>query len=183
MTREELQALKAHDRIKYIGKRPLSEVCIDRYSSYARTLPAGVSTKGAIVSYTVIDPYIDGTGGTPQKQLIGEVDIWFWGGGCATSAVPEEWELVEKRGWVEGQTKYKRATSQIPKYLENFKSDLAEKVRLCQDKIKYKLEELPVDRKLKLIMDLTPEQKRWFEVAHMEPKEILDLLEKATDTE
>lgn len=181
MTKQELQELQKHDRIRYIGKRPLEDVFATRQYQHpkgmygpsvevvmkasGKAIPNNIATKGAIISYI-------------NRWSTSVDNIYFWGGLCVSVAVdPAEWELVERRSWVEKETEYKRARSYIPFLIKDFKKKLGIFLAAYKSRADGKLEGLPVDKKLKAVMDLSPEEKMWFSILTSSPEEALKLLE------
>lgn len=187
MTETEILSLEKHDRIRYVGTRPLLEVF--RVLSYADAnlqpsiekdyLPKNI-TKGLVVYSTNKHP----ASTTRRGDKIPEhISISFFNFGQITLHDPAEWELIERRGYVEKETEYKRARAYIPQLIERFRGELAAFLQDFQNRADYKMNSLPVDKKLKLIMELSPEDKKWFGIITSNPKEAIEAMEKAFEEE
>lgn len=193
MTKLEFLALKKHARIKYIGKEDLFKQthgvkCMlgkkvkDTWSwgANAGTMvdgrctndcinqkrPKNFLTKGVVVSWV--------WGDTSSK----DVNLYYYGGSLG-GVDPSDWTLVDARNWVESETEYKRAKSYIPNATVKFKEDLKNYLEMYKHKMEYKVDDLPIDKKLKIIMELSPEDRKWFGIMTTSPEETLKIIEKA----
>lgn len=199
MTREEFVALKDHARIKYTGSRPLDQLFAIRHRTsrggwggsgattikckamggynscddycVTPTMPKTFVKKGIVVSTISEDTWSTG----PEK---GTISLYYYGGSLSP-VDPAEWTLVDARKWVEGETEYKRAKSFIPLAARRFKEETKLFLKRYKSTIEYKLDSLPLDKKLKLIMELSPEDKKWFTILNAEPDDVIAMLENA----
>jgi hypothetical protein len=199
MTKEEFLALKGHARVKYVGTRPVSDIFPTihiegksiAYGGYYGSspkkcvvsggtepcatacvfpkIPKNFLKKGVIVTYTSEDTW---------SAVKGEMSLSFYGGHL-TKIVPAEWELVDARKWVEGETQFKLAKSYIPMVARRFKKETTAFLKRYKRNVEYKLDDLPLEKKLKLIMELPPEDKKWFGIMNTDPDKIIELMEKA----
>lgn len=181
MTKDEFKALKKHARVKYAGATP--DKLFGHDSSCAATklvgaacnygcskMPKSFLTKGVVVSYASEDTW----GGKTK----GDLTMYYYGG-VIHKVVPEEWSLVDARAWVEGETEFKRAKSYIPNAVTRFKDDLKSYLDGYKKRMEYKVDDLPLDKKLKIIMELSPEDKKWFGIMTTSPEDTLKTIEKA----
>jgi hypothetical protein len=202
MTKKEFINLQRHARIRYVGKRPITELLATvhtegRSSGWATgssvekckanggkldckdhcvtpLMPKSFLKKGVIVMSVYEDTY--------YKK--GKITLSFYGGDRNLEEVdPSEWELVDSRKWVEGETEYKRAKSYIPLVARKFKEETKAFLTRYKGQVEYKLDSLPLDKKLKLIMELSPEDKKWFGIMNSSPDEVITLIEKAFENE
>lgn len=180
MTLEELKSLGKHDKVKYVGVRPLSDV----FGGWTYDYTAGYSSKATVwkpaeekhIPKNVRSAVI--VSGTYAGDKQG-VTICFWKGPSVTSAISSEWDLVEKRGWVEKETEYKRAKAYVPFLIKDFKKKLARFLHSYKYRADAKLGTLPVDKKLRAVMELSAEDKMWFSILSSAPEEALAALERS----
>lgn len=196
MTKSEFVQLKQHARIKYIGKRPLTDIFGTEHTEgqrdgwstskirkceakggtlkckeYCRTtkMPKSFLKKGVIVQSAYGSP--------------GEACQLNYYGGYLREVIPAEWELVDERKWVEGETDYKRVKSYIPLVARRFKEETKNFLERYKSSMEYKLDSLPLDKKLKAIMELSPEDKKWFGIMSADPETVIALIEKAFENQ
>ena len=60
-----------------------------------------------------------------------------------------------------------------------FKEETKQFLKSYKGRIEYRLDSLPLDKKLKLIMELSAEDKKWFAILSAEPDDVIAMLEKA----
>lgn len=170
MTKQELLGLKHHDRVRYIGTRPLSEV-FTHENYYDKTqqvsnIPKTVATsKGVILASSPYD----------EK---GTITMYLYNS-HVQKVDPAEWELLERRQWVEPELEYKRAKAYIPNLIEDFQKKLKWFLEDYQGRVDRKLEGIPLDKKMKVIMELSPEDKVWFGVITSAPDEAMKTLKES----
>jgi hypothetical protein len=196
MTKKEFMALRDHARIKYTGSDPES-LYKERHSPkctlgkkvkdtgwgskgkmidgwcdgcYKQKMPGKFKTKGVIVSSI--------WGGDSYSK--GKVSLNYYGG-TLEDIDPSEWSLEDERKWVEKETEFKYTRSGLIRSISDFK------IRLTSLLVDYNeengLDRLPLDKKLKIIMDLDPEQKKWFGIMSTPPDQTLKTIEKAFEGE
>lgn len=203
MTKAEFLALKDHARIKYTGTRPLSELFAIRHrkdssgwgygGSSSRKCKAKGGThdceeicdipqmtksfakKGVVVSSVSEDTWSKGA----ER---GTISLYYYGGNLSPID-PSEWTLVDARKWVEGETEFKMAKSYIKLVARRFKEETKSFLKRYKSSMDYRLDRLPLDKKLKAIMELSPEDKKWFGIMNADPDAVLALIEKAFDDE
>ena len=179
MTKDEFKALGKHARIKYVGLTPAKFF----YHDKGCTLVAGGScnfscqgepksfrSKGVVVSWASEDTW---------SASKGSLTLHYYGGGVIYQIDPAEWLLVDARDWVESETEFKRARSYVPQAINRFKEDLKAYLNSYKKRMEYKIDELPLDKKLKIIMELSPEDKKWFGIMTTSSEDTLKILEKA----
>jgi len=182
MTKDEFKALKKHARVKYVGTTP------ERFFSHGvgctqgtggacnyncQAMPKNFTTKGVVVMYASEDTW-------SSSATKGQLTMYYYGG-VIHKVVPEEWNLVDARAWVEGETEFKRAKSYIPGAVTRFKDDLKTYLNDYKKRVEYKVDDLPLDKKLKIIMELSPEDRKWFGIMTTSPEDTLATIEKAFD--
>jgi hypothetical protein len=177
MDKTDFLGLKKHARIKYIGTRPAEDLfghsmtcTLGKPGGYGcdyncSKMPKKFLTKGVVVSWV----WDDGSG---------KISLWYYGGRI-TGAIPAEWELVDARNWVEAETAYKRAKNSIPILAKGFKEDLKRYLEMYKSQTEHKIDDLPIDKKLKIIMEMPPEDRKWFGIMTMSPEETIKTIEKA----
>lgn len=180
MTKEEFKALKKHARVKYTGLTPekfFSHATIGCMKSKGGACsyncsvqPKSFATKGVVVVWASED-----TWGSTTK---GDLTLHYYGGSIS-KLDPAEWALVDARSWVEGETDFKRAKSYIPQAVTRFKDDLKSYLDGYKRRMEYKVDDLPLDKKLKIIMELSPEDKKWFGIMTTSPEDTIKTIEKA----
>jgi hypothetical protein len=189
MTIDEFKALKAHARIKYIGTRP-AETTFFGHNEECPTIAKKKSALPLNVNYFKSNGCHYACTSIPKTFLsrgiiVSSVSSWsgklalYYYGGIIENAKPIEWELVDARSWVEGEANYKRAKSYIPFTVNKFKEDLKTYLKEYKRRIELKVDDLPIDKKLKVIMELSPEDKKWFGIMSSDPEEAIRAIEKA----
>lgn len=144
-----------HDRIKYIGSAPLS------------SLARNPTQKGIFTVHSIW--------AVPPGD---RANIYFYGKGYIENTKLSDWEVVEKRAWVEKETEYKRAKAYIPFLVKDFKKKLKYFLTSYKTRASWKLEKLPLDKRLKVVMELSPEDKMWFSILTSDADDALASLEK-----
>jgi len=182
MTKDEFKALKKHARVKYVGATPEKFFSHDitctkgkgGYCTYnCMEEPKSFRTKGVVVTYASEDAWGGGT-----KSTLGDLTLHYYGGSIY-KLDPAEWNLVDARAWVVGETEFKRAKSYIPQAVTRFKDDLKSYLDGYKRRLEFKVDDLPLDKKLKIIMELSPEDRKWFGIMTTSPDETLKTIEKA----
>lgn len=170
MTESELLSLEHHDRIKYVGTRSLDKVF--EQTDYSGVLSVGVIPKTVALPKGVI------VSNVWKDNSTSKIGMYFYSA-SVQNVDPVEWELIERRGWVEPELEYKRAKAYIPNLITDFQKKLLWFLRDYQSRAERKLKDIPVDKKLKVIMDLSPEDKVWFGVLTSEPEEAIKILKES----
>lgn len=181
MTREEFLSLGRHDRIKYVGSTELEKVL------GSQVLPKVFLTKGIVVlSTSEYDSNNRGWGkpsGPPKMVLYLTYHCGSSGIRSVESIVPADWILAEKRGHVERDTEYKLARAYVKRTCTDFKRGFRKVLADYKYRIDATLESLPLDKKLKLIMEIDNEYKKWFGIINMDPDEALKAIEQSYEGE
>ncbi len=199
MTRDEFLALKDHARIKYTGTRPVEQIFAvqhytrstagwssakrDKCSTFGGSfqckdyctqprMPKTFQSKGLTVASVSQNTW------SSDPAEAGKISLYYYGG-VLKDIVPEEWVLTDARAWVEGETAFKQAKSYIPRVARLFKEETRTFLSRARRNVEYRLDNLPLDKKLKLIVDLSPEDKVWFTILNTPPDEVMSLIEKA----
>lgn len=178
MTKEEFLSLKRHDRIKYTGARPVTTVLGEKPSKVWLT-------KGVVVQYIYENDEYVGTGNTwMSRKATGKKILYLsYFGGSVTNVDPSEWTISERRGHVERDTEYKYARAYVKRTCMDFKHGLRRLMSKYKSRMDSRLDCLPLDKKLKLIMEVDNEYKKWFGIINMDPDEALKAIEKAYEGE
>ena len=176
MTEQEFRDLQRHDRIKYIGKtRPLKEQ--HRWSVPGNKIPIEDKIYNAIKKGVVV---VQAGGFLYSGKETFSLSIWGYDI-YGMDILPEDWEIVKRRGWISDRTAEKRARTTIKNELGNLKEDISSTIRTIKYGIEGALKGISSHKKLEIIMELTPEQKNLFELVHTDTNDVIKYLLKGVE--
>ncbi len=170
MTRQEVVALKKHNRVKYIGSDPKV------LEQLKKRAPKAALTKGLVIDY--VSDYSKSSYVDDQRR---DLIIRTWNAGFYEKVVPADWVVLDARRTDLVRSREKRKVKYTDKYvrdqLDRFTKQF-EDMQGTKDSIDNMLNDIPLSDRLRILTTLSEDQKAWLQLVSMDPKEVLGFLKE-----
>jgi hypothetical protein len=175
VTKEELIALKAHTRIKYIGIDP---ALVARFNTQG---PKTALTKGVVLGYVSDYSSYTSYGSAKSRGIV----MRTWAAGTFENVVPEDWIIVDDKRKDLVHARERRNVKNTDAFVRRELSKFTDEFRRMKDtkaRIDTWLEGVPLADRFKILTTLTEEQKAWLQLVSMDSEEVITAIKKiATD--
>lgn len=175
MTKAELLALKAHTRIKYIGK---DQTLIDRFNNQG---PRTALSKGVVFGYCS-----DYSTSTYSSYKGRGIVLRMYASGSIDNVVPEDWVVVDinRKDLAHSRERrnVKKTDAWVRNELKKFSDDFRN-LKATKERIDIWLSDIPLADRFKILTTLDEEQKAWLHLISMDSEELIVAIKKIASDE